>query len=435
MRSPTHSDPLPASLDRLYSKVTWHLVPFLFIFFVVAYLDRVNVAFAKLEMLQDLGWSDSVYGLGAGMFFVGYFIFEVPSNLILYRMGARRWLACMMIVWGVLSSAMMFITTPAEFYSLRFAIGLAEAGFFPGIIFYLSMWVPKRRRGKITALFMTAIAISNVVGGPLSGWIMRRFHGVYDMDGWQWLFLLEGLPSVALGVLALCVLDDSIRSAKWLTEGEKDVLDQQLALEEDHKAHLSLWETLSHPRVWLLSLIYFFLIMGLYGVLFWLPQLIKDTGVKDIFHVGLLTAIPYFLACGAMVWMGRHSDHSGERRQHIAWCTVAGCVGLTLSGLHGNSLPLVLISLTLATAGILSALPVFWSLPTEFLGGTAAAAGIGLINSIGNLAGCVSPFMIGAITQATGKTALGLYVVAGSLTIGGGLVMLFVKPHASSHKT
>jgi MFS family permease len=413
----------PEAEEHLYARVIRRFVPFLFLFYVVAYLDRVNIGFAKLEMLADLGWSDSIYGLGAGMFFLGYFVFEVPSNIILYRLGARRWLACMMVVWGFLSAGMLLVKTPEVFYGLRFALGLAEAGFFPGIIFYLTLWFPRRRRGRVTALFMTAVAISGIVGGPVSGWIMKTCHGLLGLDGWQWLFVLEGLPSVAMGGLILVVLDDSIRAARWLTEDEKALLERNLAREAGGQASFSLLETLTHGRVWLLSLVYFLFIMGLYGIGFWLPQLIKNTGVTDVFHIGLLSAIPYGVACVVMVWFGKHSDHTGERRWHIAGSAAAGTLGLILSALFAHDTAWAMAALTLATAGVLTALPIFWSLPTEFLGGTAAAAGIGLINSIGNLAGFVSPYMVGKIKDVTHSTDLGLYVIAASVALGGVVVV------------
>ncbi|MBB4844957.1 D-galactonate transporter [Paucibacter oligotrophus] len=413
--------------ERSYRKVAWRLIPFLFLCYVLAYLDRVNVGFAKLQMLSDLKFSDTVYGLGAGIFFIGYFLFEVPSNIILHRMGARVWIARIMVTWGLLSAAMLWVSTPAMFYTMRFLLGVAEAGFFPGIILYLTYWFPAARRARVVALFMTAIALSGVLGGPLSGWMMSHFEGVNGWHGWQWMFLLQGLPSAAVGIWVLFYLDDSIDAAKWLTAEEKALLKANIAQDAVGKASLSTGQVFANGRVWLMSAIYFCFIMGLYGVSFWLPQLIKSTGVKDVLSVGLLTAIPYGCAALAMVLAARSSDRSGERRWHIALAALAGCLGLLLSTVYGSNTVLAMAALSLATMGILSCLPLFWTLPTAFLGGTAAAAGIAIINSVGNLAGFVSPFMVGAIKDATGQTSWGMLMLAASLLLGALLVLLAVK--------
>ena len=414
------SSPPPAQSfeDSVYRKVTWRLVPFLFVCYVLAYLDRVNVGFAKLQMLSDLKFSETAYGLGAGIFFIGYFIFEVPSNLILYRTGARRWIARIMVTWGILSAGMMFVTSEMMFYVLRFFLGAAEAGFFPGIILYLTYWFPARQRARIVALFMTAIAMSGVIGGPLSGWIMVSMAGVNGWAGWQWLFLIQGLPSVAMGIAVLFYLDDSIGSAGWLTPQEKTLLEANIAADQKTQAHSSVMSTLRNPQVLLMSALYFFFIMGLYGVSFWLPQLISGMGVKDLMSIGLLSAIPYGVAAVCMVLVGRSSDRNGERRMHLIVPALLGALGLALAGAFGNQPVLGMLALTLGTAGVLSVLPVFWTLPTSLLGGAAAAAGIALINSIGNLAGFISPFMVGAIKDATGSTTVALYVLAASMVLG-----------------
>lgn len=413
--------------DPVYRKVAWRLLPFLFLCYVVAYLDRVNVGFAKLQMLADLKFSETAYGLGAGVFFIGYFIFEVPSNLILHRTGARRWIARIMITWGILSACMMFVTSETMFYVLRFLLGAAEAGFFPGIILYLTYWFPAQQRGRIVALFMTAIAMSGVVGGPLSGWIMTSMAGVNGWAGWQWLFLIEGLPSVAMGIATLYFLDDSIRGAKWLSSDEKATLESNIAADQKTQAHLSVSQTLRNPRVWLLAGLYFCFIMGLYGVSFWLPQLIKGLGVKDLASIGLLSAIPYGVAAIAMVLVGRSSDISGERRRHLLIPALLGAAGLALAGVYGAQPVLGMLALTLGTAGVLSVLPVFWTLPTALLGGAGAAAGIALINSVGNLAGFLSPYMVGAIKGATGNTSLAMFALAGSMVLGGLLAIVATR--------
>ena len=401
-----------------YKKVGWRLIPFLLLCYVVAYLDRVNVGFAKLQMLQDLQFSDTVYGLGAGIFFIGYFLFEVPSNVILHRVGARVWIARIMMTWGVISAGMMFVESVTSFYVMRFLLGVAEAGFFPGIILYLTYWYPAARRARMTALFMSAIALSGVIGGPLSGWIMQSFAGVGGLKGWQWLFVLEGLPSVVVGFATLFYLDDSIDGAKWLTSPEKELLKRNISLDNASKQHLSIGAVFKDGRVWLLGLIYFSFVMGLYGVSFWLPTIIKATGVKDAFQIGMLTAIPYGSAVVAMIFVSRSSDRTGERRWHIAVPALLGAVGLVLSVTWGQNTVLAMTALTLATMGILTTLPLFWSLPTSFLAGAGAAAGIALINSVGNLAGFVSPFAVGWLKDMTQSTNAGMYLLAVSLVVG-----------------
>jgi len=422
-RSDSNNDPL----DSLYRRVSWRLMPFLFLCYVAAYLDRVNVGFAKLQMLSDLRFSDTVYGIGAGIFFVGYFLFEVPSNLLMTRTGARIWIARIMISWGVISSAMMFVDSAASFYVLRFLLGAAEAGFFPGIILYLTYWYPAHRRARMVAVFMSGVAVAGVVGGPLSGWIMKTFAGLHGLSGWQWLFVLEGVPSMLLGVWTLFYLDDGIRSARWLSEGDKQKLEQAIAGDGKQQQHMPLAQMFSNGKVWLLALVYFLFVMGLYGVSFWLPQLVKNSGVDDVFTIGVLTAIPYFVAAVVMVLAARHSDRSGERRWHAAVAALAGALGLIVATVYSDNTVIAMAALSVATAGILSTFPIFWSLPTAMLGGAAAAAGIALINSVGNLAGFVSPYLVGAIKDATHSTANGIYLLAASLVVGAVLVVAAVR--------
>ena len=314
--------------EQAQNKVAWRLIPFLFLCYIVAYLDRVNVGFAKLQMLQDLQFSETVYGLGAGIFFIGYFIFEVPSNIILHKVGARLWIARIMITWGLISGAMMFVTTPTMFYVLRFALGLAEAGLFPGVILYLTYWFPASRRGRIIALFMTGIPMSGVIGGPLSGWILHAMSGVHGWAGWQWLFLLEALPSLVMGFAVIAYLDNGIKDAKWLSDDEKRLLMDNIAADEREVKSHSLRDGFTNPLVWLLSGIYFFFIMGLYGVGFWLPTLIKGSGVKDPLMIGLLTTLPYAAAVLAMIFVSRSSDSrrnaAGTLRCPRSWARSAG---------------------------------------------------------------------------------------------------------------
>ncbi|NUO87249.1 MAG: MFS transporter [Cupriavidus sp.] len=413
--------------DATYRKVSWRLVPFLLLCYVVAYLDRVNVGFAKLQMLNDLKFSETIYGLGAGIFFIGYFLFEVPSNVILHKVGARIWIARIMITWGAISAAMMFVTTPTMFYVLRFLLGIAEAGFFPGIILYLTYWYPANRRGRTTTFFMTAIALSGVIGGPLSGWIMQSFDGHNGWSGWQWMFLLEGIPSILVGLWVLAYLDDRIAHAKWLSAEEKALLERNIASENAHKEDPPIRTVLSSPRVWLMSAIYFCFVMGLYGVSFWLPTIIKQTGVKGALDIGLLTAIPYGCAVVGMVLVAYSADRSGERRWHIAVPALAGALGLLLSVQWHGDTTLAMVALTLATIGILTTLPLFWSLPTAFLAGTGAAAGIALINSLGNLAGFLSPYAVGWLKDLTHSTDSGMYLLAACLVAGAALTLSVPK--------
>ena len=420
----------PAQHDQeraVYAKVTWRLIPFLFLCYVFAYLDRVNVGFAKLQMLSDLKFSETMYGLGAGIFFIGYFLMEVPSNLALHRFGARKWIARIMISWGVISGAMVFVTTPIMFYILRFLLGIAEAGFFPGIILYLTYWYPASRRSKITALFMTGIPMAGVVGGPLSGWILERFNNVNGMHGWQWLFLLEAIPSIVAGVVTFFYLVDKIGDAKWLNSEEKGLLERCLADEQGRIEVHDAGGAFKNGRVWVLCACYFGIIMGLYGISFWLPTLIKASGVTGALDVGLLTMIPYGAAAIGMVMIGRSYDKTRERRWHVAVPAIVGALGLVVSTFVPHQPVFAVASLTLATIGILGALCQFWTIPPAFMGGAAAAAGIAIINSVGNLAGFVSPYLVGWIKDTTKSTDIGLYCVALSLIAAAAIVLTVPK--------
>ncbi|MBV8641072.1 MAG: MFS transporter [Verrucomicrobia bacterium] len=423
--------PLTASVteDDVYNKVAWRTIPLLFLCYIAAYLDRVNVGFAKLQMQADVvDISDSVFGFGAGIFFLGYFIFEVPSNVLMEKVGARLWIARIMITWGIISCAMIFVNSKWVFYGLRLLLGLAEAGFFPGIILYLTYWFPSRRRGRAVALFMLAIALTGVIGGPLSGWILQACNGVAGLRGWQMLFLLEGIPSILLGLLIPFLLANRVRSAHWLNDEEKQLLEENLKAEEAHKKHLPLLRVFFDPKLLLFSLVYFCCVMGLYGTGFWIPQLIKNTGVKDPLYVGLLTAIPYGFGAIAMLVFGRSSDRYGERRWHFAVASILGAVGIVISNLFRQDTLIAMIGLTLATIGILAAFPVFWPMPTAVLAGTAAAAGIAWINSLGNLAGFFGPSIVGWFADLTKRSDYGLYVIAGILVLGAILVLAFVPP-------
>ena len=409
-----------------YSKVAWRLLPFLFLCYVCAYLDRINVSFAKLQMSKDLGLSDAMYGLGAGIFFIGYLMFEVPSNLVLLKVGARRWIARIMVTWGLISALMMFVSGPISFYVLRFLLGVAEAGFFPAILLYLTYWFPNSRRSKVTGLFMTGIPISGVVGGPLSGWIMNHFSGVHGMAGWQWLFLLEGLPTVVIGVWAFFFLDDRVADAKWLRADEKAQIQRDLAAEQQGQHLHSIKDGLTNPRVLLLSGIYFFFTMGLYGVSFWLPSIVKASGVTDPLEIGLLSSIPYAAAAVAMVLVGRSSDATGERRWHLSGAGVIGALALCASVYFAHDTLLAMVALTIGTMGVMTTISQFWVMPPAMLGGGAAAAGIALANSVGSLSGVVSPYVIGWVQTSSGTTGAGVLGLAASMVIGS--ILVFTVP-------
>ena len=409
---------------RTYAKVTWRLLPFLFICYVAAYLDRVNVGFAKLQMLADLQFSETVYGLGAGVFFIGYFFFEVPSNIIMHKVGARVWIGRIMITWAIISAAMLYVTSPTMFYVLRFLLGVAEAGFFPGIVLYLTYWFPAQRRSRMNALFMIGIPIAGVIGGPLTGWILNAFIGAHGLAGWQWLFAIEAVPSLILGVFTLFYLPNSISGASWLSADEKQLLQENIASESGGKNDHALSGVFGNPRVWLMAAIYFCCMMGLYGVSFYLPTLIKAAGVKDALDVGMLTAIPYGCAVVAMLFNARSADRTGERRWHFSVASALGGLGLMLATIYGDNVTLAMAALSLGTAGLLATMPVFWTYPSAILGGTAAAAGIAMINSVGNLAGFVSPSIIGWMKDVTHSTNAGMYVVSAALFLGAVLALL-----------
>jgi len=387
---------------RTYARVTRRIIPFLFLCYIFAFVDRVNVGFAKLQMQQDLGISDAVYGAGAGIFFIGYFFFEVPCNIALQRVGAKFWLGPIMIVWGLVSACTMLVKTAGEFYLVRFLLGVVESGFFPGVILYLTFWFPSKHRAKMVAAFMTAVPLSGVIGGPISGWILDKMSSTGGLRGWQWLYLIEALPSLLAGLAAVIFLHDGPHTAKWLDEQERTLLRVRLAEDKAAKAlaapgHSTLADAFRSSKTWLLCLVYFGFVMGNYGISFWLPQIVKDTLTKDPFHIGLLTAIPWACAAVAMVIAGHHSDVTGERRWHIALTGIAGAAAFAVSAIPGISGPLGFLALTVATAGLACAYSTFWALPTAFLSGTAASAGIAWINSVGNLAGYVSPSVVGKI--------------------------------------
>jgi sugar phosphate permease len=411
---------------QTYRKADVRLVPFLFLCYILAYLDRVNVGFAKLQMLKDLSLSDAAFATGAGIFFIGYFFFEVPSNVLLKKFGARMWIARIMISWGVISACMIFVKGQWSFYAVRFLLGLAEAGFFPGVIFYLTLWYPSKLRSTRTAWFVAAIAVSGVIGNPVSGWIMDRLTGAMNLAGWQWLFLAEGIPSILVGFWVIFYLDSSIEEAKWLTAEEKALLANNLAAEDQQKTQHKLSDAFSSGKVWLLCAIYFTLMIGLYGIAFWLPTIVKAFGMKGYLKVGLVTAIPYGVAVIGMILVSHHSDKTGERRLHYVLNVTAGAIGLILSGVFAAQPVLAITFLSIGTLGVIGSMPLFWPMPSAFLAGTAAAAGIGIVNSVGNLGGYVGPNIpIWAKSVSADKSAA-LYIIATLLIAGALLTYLFI---------
>jgi MFS transporter, ACS family, tartrate transporter len=410
---------------RVVSKITRRLMPLLFLCFMAAFLDRVNVGFAKLTMLSDLGMSQAAYAAGAGIFFVGYFLFEVPSNLLLQRFGARLWIARIMVVWGLVASTMVFVRGPWSFYGLRFLLGAAEAGFFPGVIFYLTHWYPKAYRSRTVSQFMIAAVVSFVVGGPLSGWLMD--HPQLGLRDWQWLFLIEGIPSLVLGFVVFFNLPDGPAAARWLTPEESGWLDRRLAAEREEverREHLTLGQAFTDPRILLLSVVYFLGVVAAYGLDFFMPTLLAQAfpgASKSI--LGWLAAIPPLVTIPVMVLHGRSSDRHHEQRWHVAFAVFAQATGLLLLSLRLPA-PLVVAAMTISVAGRWSFIGPFWGLPTAMLTGTAAAGGIALVNSIGNLGGQAGPVLMSLFATASGAMASGLAALASVAAACGVLVLV-----------
>lgn len=410
---------------RVIRKITWRLIPFVMLLYFVAFLDRINIGFAALTMNRDVGLTAQMFGLGSGIFFLGYFIFEVPSTVILHKVGARFWIGRVMITWGVVSIAMTFTRGPISFYVLRFLLGLAEAGFFPGIILYLSYWFPANHRSAATAIFMAAAPVAGFIGSPVSGALME-LNGVLGMRGWQWLFLVEGIPALVLGLITFWALTDRPADAKWLEVEErawltKAILDEQAAI-TDPRCH-SAWRAVMDWKVLALSLAYFGTSAGLYTIGFWAPLIVSGLGFS-VFRVGLLVAIPNLIAVIGMVRWSRHSDRTGERYWHAAIACLIAAAGMAMAAHAGPSAIMAITGLSLTVFGVSAAKPPLWSLPTMFFGGTAAAATIGLINSLGTLGGFVGPIMIGENTGTGGHFSRGLYLVGGTLIVSAVTILI-----------
>jgi ACS family tartrate transporter-like MFS transporter len=422
---------LSPPIDRalVLSRVTRRLIPFAFICYVVAYIDRVNIGFAARELQHDLGLSATQYGLGAGLFFLGYCVFEIPSNLILERVGARLWIARIMIVWGLVSMATMFIYDVTSFMAARIILGIAEAGFFPGMVLYVTYWIPANERARVNALFMTAAPVSVIVGAPVSEALLSM-HGLWGLRGWQWLFLLEGLPAVILGVMALKILTDRPEQADWLPPDEREWLAATMTAERAARSetgHASVGRSLRSGRVWLLSIVYLLNASVTYGIFLWLPRMLQDTAGPGV-SVGLLTALPFVAALIAMVLIGRHSDKTGERKLHVAACAITAAIGLFLAVAFRNHLYWLVLAFTICQIGQRSVMSVFWTMPPMLLAGTGAAGGIALINAIGNLGGFFGPNVMGSLFDLTGGYSGGLLVLAGGLIVEAILVVNLKLP-------
>jgi len=428
----TSPSPADADVESALTKARRRLLPFLFLLYVVSYLDRVNVGFAALQMNAAIGLSDVTYSLGAGIFFLSYTLFEVPSNIILARVGARRWIARIMITWGIVSASMMFVQGAPAFYVLRFALGAAEAGFFPGIIYCLTRWFPAAERARAIAGFMTAVVVAGVIGGPLSG-LLLSFGGAGGLAGWQWLFVLEGLPAIVLGLVVLRVLPEQpsdVSPLTGLTLAERTALTKRLEEESRSRTVVvrSLGGAIASGRVWILAAVYFTIPVALYAMGFWLPQIVRAAagGGSSDTRTGVLTAIPYGVAALGMVMVGRHSDRTGERRWHIAVSALVGGAAFAVSAFVDGLVP-SLAALSLAMLGLASMLGPFWTLATSLMTGVGAAAGIALVNSVGNIGGFVGPNIIGLVREATHSFSAGL-VVVGVVLAAGGLLVLAVNP-------
>ncbi|WP_223461871.1 MFS transporter [Pseudomonas sp. GL-RE-19] len=414
--------------DKTHSTVTWRLMPLLLICYLFAHLDRINIGFAKMQMSADLNFSDTVYGFGAGLFFIAYALFGVPSNMALDRVGPRRWIATLMVVWGALSASMFLVDSATGFYVLRFLLGVAEAGFFPGILVFLNRWYPAGRRAQITALFAIAVPMAGVIGGPLSGGILESLHDVGGLRGWQWMFVIEGVPVILLGLVVLKCLPDSFETINWLTSQQKQQLREQLKHEEQRKSITSFSAILKNPQIWLLVAVYFAVMLAVNTLAFWMPTLIHGAGIGSDGKVGLLSAIPYLAGCFFMIGCGRSSDRLRERRWHLCVPLLMAAVGIAIAGLIPTNPTMVLGGLILAGMGASAALPMFWQLPPAFLSNGTQAAGIALISSFGSIASFFAPYLIGWMRDTTHSASLALYVLALLIALGGFLVL---RTHAS----
>ncbi|MCY1282856.1 putative tartrate transporter [compost metagenome] len=427
-------NPTESADDRaMFRKISWRIMPLLIVAYVVAFLDRINVGYAQLQMKETLAFSDAVYALGAGIFFIGYLLFEVPSNLMLEKIGVRKTLLRIMVCWGVIAMAMMFVQTPTQFYVLRFLLGVFEAGFTPGALLYLTYWYPPARRARMIAVFLLGAIAASLIAGPLSGAIMKFLDGINGWHGWQWLFLVQGLPAPLLGILAWFVLVDRPEQAPWLSAAERAQLRQQFDAESQSAgkaSHASLRDLLGDPKVWALSLVYVLMVAGTYTIAFWTPTLIRSWGVSDVLRIGFYATLPQFCAIVGVILLGRSSDRRGERRWHFTAGALTAASGLVIIALAQGHLGLSLAGLCLAVLGIASVPPVFFALTSEYLPRASVAAGIALVSSIGNLGGAISPSLTTAINTASGGTAYSLYFVMSLYLLAAFIILTVARPPA-----
>jgi sugar phosphate permease len=414
-------------MPAVYRRIGWRLIPLLFLGYVLAYLDRINIGFAALQMKGDLGFTDKMYGLGAGIFFATYFVCEVPSNLLLRKIGARVTIARIMILWGLTSSAMLFVHDSTSFYVIRALLGIFEAGFAPGVMLYLTYWFPKSRLAQMTAIFLSGGTVAGLIGSPVSGVILDFMNGVAGLRGWQWLFLLEGIPSVVLGLLAFKVLPNSPATASWLSLPEKAAVARNVTNQSSTAGH-GFREALVDPFVYIIAIAWFTIVCGIYAVAFWMPMMLRETGVKSASEIGLWAIIPYAAGTVGMILLSRNSDRLMERRWHTVGCALAGAAALSLLTFAGHSLALTLLTISVATVAVFAAMPILLSVPMAMLSAEAAPGGIALINCIGLTGGFFSPFVLGWVRTSTGNLNNGLYLIAALLVLGAFIVGALVKP-------
>jgi MFS family permease len=405
----------PTQIDeaRIVSKIAWRVMPLIMVCYLFAFFDRINISFAKFSLQTDLGLSDTAYGLGAGLFVVGYVLFEVPSNLMLYKVGARRWIARIMVSWGIATALMAFVQTEWQFYGLRFLIGAMEAGFAPGVLYYLTIWFPAAYRGRMTSMLFLASAFAGLLGAPASGLVLSHMDGVLAMRGWHWLFLVGGLPCVLLGYIVFKVLKDRIEDARWLAPEERALLSANIARQNRDIAGHSLIGALKTPGFLMLGLIYFLIQVSSYGLNFWAPHMIRTSGITNPTTIGLLTAVPYLCGAITMVVVGRVSDRTGERRKFVIGLMLLASVGFFSAGIFDKQTAMLVLALAMMGAGVVAAIPAFWALPPKLVAGAGAAAGIALINTLGQLGGIVSPVVVGRIKDLAGSTTPALYLIGG----------------------
>lgn len=411
----------------VFSKINWHILPLLLVAYIFAYIDRINVGFAQLQMKQELHFSDHVFALGAGMFFVGYLLFEIPSNLLLEKIGARKTILRIMLCWGACATAMAWVTAPWQFYTLRFLLGAFEAGFFPGCILYFTYWYPPARRGRVISVFMTATVFASIIVGPLNGALMKFGHGFLGYQGWQWMFIFNGAPCLLIAFLCFFLLSDRPAKAGWLSDEEKRLLADRLErdrVQGGGHGHGALWALLRDPKVYVLSTVYFLILGAVYVLVFWAPTLIQSWGVKDVFHVGLLKAVPSIVGAIGMVLIGRSSDHFGDRRWHFVGCAALVVVNLLFMAVSEPNLVLQLTLYSLATIGIASLTPLFFSFVSEYLPKESAAGGIALISTLGNIGPAITPSISTLILTSTGSNRYSLYFIA-ALYVAAGVIMAF----------